>query len=302
MRRALVPAIFLTLIAGCGGGSGGSVSSNPDTSPTATVQLMPFQEPWTLARYRQMDIDDNAYAGAFYQAYSYANARVTVTYQTDPANGYFVGHIEGSGLKPNFAYQLKLAGKPVSGSRGWGAFGDDRASEAIGRAARWWNDSLQANSTDSDFNRLYDNAPANQRQTIYGYQFMGDVVTDAEGNVSANFDGSKALHITWQDKQNQHRDVDAGTFTIGSQTAPYYGYGQSVPVKNIKLWYEWQSGRSHAVRLPSGTYNVRFLITEESFHSGLTLGGQWRTVLANEDFSGGQPDTNAANDVVFRIR
>jgi hypothetical protein len=249
-----------------------------------------------------MDIDDNAYSTAFTQSFSYANAQVTVTYQTDPANGYFVGHIEGSGLKPNFAYQLKLAGKPVNGSRGWGSYGDDRSNEAIGRAARWWNDTNQSNCTDSDFSRLYDNAPANKRQTIYGYQFLGDVVTDAGGNVSANFDGSRALHITWQDKQNQHRDVNAGTFTIGSQTAPYYGYGQPMPLKDIKLWYEWQSGRSHTVRLQSGTYNVRFLITEESFHSAFTLGGLWHTVLANEDFSGGQPDTNPANDIRFTIR
>jgi fibronectin type 3 domain-containing protein len=45
-----------------------------------------------------------------------SHRNVTVTYQTKPNDRYFVGQIVAKNLKPNFAYQVKLVGKPVYGT------------------------------------------------------------------------------------------------------------------------------------------------------------------------------------------
>src|SRR5687767_3562502 len=82
-----------------------------------TVTFAPFKEPWASARDRFWDIADNQY-NAFVNAigtsgaYKYSNASVSLTYDPAPSVPYFVGRIQASGLKPNFAYQLKLTGKP----------------------------------------------------------------------------------------------------------------------------------------------------------------------------------------------
>jgi hypothetical protein len=268
-----------------------------------SLSLVPFTDPWPTAKQRWRDIDDQPYASQFRTDFKYTGSQVTLSYEPNPNKPYFVGHIEAHGLKPNFSYQLKLAGKPVNGSRGWGEKGDDRSNTAIGFATRWWNDTLEQNTTDEGFNENKALAPADQ-QTIYGYDYMGEFVTDASGNASVDFTGAFAYHIVWQDKQDNHQDKVYGEFNIGSTAAPYYAYSQAVPEKTVKLWYEWETGRSHDVTLPAGVYHARFLLTEETFHAfDPEDGGQWPTVLASEDFdSSGKPDSSTANDIVFTIK
>ncbi|HEX8833035.1 MAG TPA: hypothetical protein VF719_02480 [Abditibacteriaceae bacterium] len=294
-----------------GPGCGGSGGSGPTTPPSGfnspiSLTMIPFRDPWTAARQRMWDIDDRPLETFIRNGFSYNVASVSLTYDAAPSVPYFVGKIRARGLKPNFCYQLKLAGKPRDGIRGWKSFGDDAANERIGRAARWWCDTQQRNETDEHFDELYKNVAPAQRHSIYGYQYLGFFVTDAAGNADIAFNGAASYHVTWQDKQDTYQHVDAGTFAIGT-SSPFYGYGKSVPTANIKLWYELEPGRAQPVRLPAGRYNCRLLITEESFHNQFggtddPNGGFWLTVLASEDFSGGQPDTSAANDVVFTIK
>ena len=88
----------------------------------------------------------------------------------------------------------------------------------------------------------------------------------------------------------------------------------------MKLWYEYEyrwtpdfrktDGRSH---LPSGKYNCRFLITEESFHEqAMATGGMWATVLGTEGYTEVQDsvtkvwkvtdhDRDPSNDIAFSI-
>ncbi|MBC6436097.1 hypothetical protein FM036_44755 [Nostoc sp. HG1] len=98
------------------------------------------------------------------------------------------------------------------------------------------------------------------------------------------------------------------TFIPDTQTQ--YGYDQVVPSSSVTLYYENEPGRTQPITLPAGTYNCRFLITEESFHNPVNStpeGGYWKTVLASEDLlydAAGNiigHDTNTANDVVFTI-
>ncbi|RYX85926.1 hypothetical protein EON83_03995 [bacterium] len=335
----------------------------------ASVRFVPYNDTWASASERWWDIgskrinnQDNANHFNDWLIEGQPNGKfdylarannVVLTYQRAPEVPYFVGHISARGLKPNFAYQLKLAGKPVIGPRGAGTDqsyvlatnktrsgtpdvhlvngangqpspinGDDWANQQLGYAGRWWNDSNASGNTNAITDAVY---ASNTTDTIYGYQFIGDFVTDANGNAEADIKGDRSYHITWQDWQSGAKDVFFGSFRInGSMTSSqppyYYGYGSYAPatgdtlhgqngLSSIGLWYELEPGRPDPVILPAGTYHCRMLITEETFHNlygdtASPLGGKWKTVMATEDhnISSGAADTNANNDIVFTIR
>ena len=286
---------------------------------TATVALQGVGDTWSLAAPRWRDIGNNAYSSAFRASFSYAAARVTVTYGTAPSDGVFAAHVEAHGLKPNFAYQLKLAGKPTSGNRGWGRAlsfveassqfpdaqprahpvagtavgGDDWANLQLGYAGRWWDDTSAPalNLNDAYFRA---NSPTH---TVYGYLFMGDFLTDADGNASANLRGDRSFHITWQNNQSGAKDVFVGNFALAaSPSTP--AYDAPLAATSARLWYESEAGRAQPVHLPRGTYHCRLLVTEEAFHgAGGNGGGQWQTVLASEDVG----DRMAGNDVIWAV-
>lgn len=310
-------------VAGCGGGSSGPVAK-PTPTPipttgTATVQLQTVSDSWPKAAPRWRDIGNNAYSNAFRSSFSYGTARVTISYQRAPDVPYFVGHISAQGLKPNFAYQLKLAGKPVGGPQGWGTArsfieassnqssatpvphliagtsvgGDDWTNQQLGYAGRWWDDTL-APSTNLDDAYFRSNYP---NHTVYGYLFLGDFVTDAQGNAETDVRGDRSLHITWQDAQSGAKNVPFNTFALAA-SASSYGYDAPLGTISQKLWYELEAGRTQPLRLARGTYHCRLLVTEEAFHTaGGEGGGVWQTVLATEQVA----DQNADNDLVFSV-
>ena len=134
-------------------------TAQPNPATSRTVGLIPFRDPWTAAQARYRDIDDNP-LNDFYvkswsnEAFKYSAGQVALTYDSAPAVPFFVGHIQARGLKPNFAYQLKLAGKPANGaakgSRGWGEYGDDLSNERLGKVGRWWCESWHSRETHFD--------------------------------------------------------------------------------------------------------------------------------------------------------
>jgi hypothetical protein len=300
----------------------------------AQVLLTPYKDPWPAAKPRYWDINNRPFADfiaeiggsdPFQYTAPSPNQYVQITYDRAPGVPYFVGHVEARGLKPNFAYQIKLVGKPTKGSRGWGAYGDDVANERLGYAGRWWCDSSHATQTnfdDSHFVNFYKNAPGNGNaaHNIYGYHFLGVFVTDEWGNADHDFDGYYSYHITWASWQGGAKQVFAGNFPVQSLTAPFYGYGSQVPTSNVGLWYEYEQNmnpsRSLTVTLPPGNYNCRMVLTEETFHnsSSNSVGGFWQTVLGSEDFAKDAnnnyltdangnliPDSDPLNDITFSV-
>lgn len=273
-----------------------------------TVHLAPYRDPWTMARPRWWDIAGRTFNDFIQHGFSYGRSQVELTYDADPANGQFTGHLVAAGLKPNFAYQLKLIGKPDGGRRGWGKWGDELGNVRLGSVARWWCDTCLKNVTDSHYKYYGPHGWSHQRHSIYGYAFLGTFVTSPLGAADVWFRGDRALHITWRSDQKGYKHVLLGDFTLQSDPRSNYGYGQPVPSRKVRLYYEWQEGRSHVLRFKPGAYNLRFVITEESFHnlfgtSTNSRGGYWMTVLANEDFdANGQPDTNPENDIRFTVK
>jgi hypothetical protein len=293
---------------------------------SASVDLVTYRDPWLASVVRQMDIAGFEYKGftSKTQSFAYEGGQVRLTYDKAPAVPYFVGRIAATGLKPNFAYQLKLMGKPERGSRGWGGLGDDWANEQLGKVGRWWTDdnqSGQTNFSDTTYDQYYKYAPTGSQTSIYGYLYMGVFVTDSKGNASIDFTGKSSYHITWAGWQNtnlkhveDYRSSTLGGFPVrgyltSSIPTIYYAYGSSAPSTSIRLFYEYEAGRpQNNVQLPVGKYRCRLLLTEESFHSNhLAYGGNWKSVLVSEDYQYGSDgaflgaDAESSNDVVFTI-
>lgn len=338
---AVAGVLAAWLLAGSQAASGQTIPRAVAPSPTVnsatakSVTFIPFQDPWAPAKERWYDSSNavekrfNAFLNGT-QEFNYNSAytntqqatQVTLTFDTAPSVAYFVGRIEARGLKPNFTYQLKLVGKPIKGTRGWGASGDDVANERLGYAGRWWCDSYHSTTTnfdDSHYINYYKNAPGNGNPVhdVYGYLFAGVFVTDSKGDASMDFTGKNSYHITWADWQSGTKNVEeylspfkiAGNM-LSSDPTIYYGYGSTAPITSTRLYYEYEgNGRpKDNVILAPGTYKARFVLTEESFHnsSGNPEGGYWKTVLGSEDYNRDgigtlSPDTNEANDITFTI-
>jgi len=339
MRRLFLCFISFSLsgsalfLSGCGGGGGGlAVSATPTPRPTpvidptpspsatsASIALQSVADSWNKAAPRWRDIGNNLFSDAFRAGFSYQRGSVVLTYPRSPNTKTFSAHISARGLKPNFAYQLKLAGKPISGPQGWGTSrssisastngagatpvlhdvagtpvgGDDWTNQQLGYAGRWWDDT-DAPSTNLDDAYFRANYP---NHTVYGYLFLGDFITDATGSAEADVRADRSFHITWQDAQNGAKDVFFGDFSL-TPSATNTGYSAPLSATSQKLWYELEAGRAQPVALPNGTYHCRLLVTEEAFHTaGGTYGGVWQTVLATETTGDQNPD----NDIVFSI-
>lgn len=284
----------------------------------ATVALKPCKDAWSMAQERWWDIANTPYndwltEGKPNNRFSYTARQVTLTYDRAPRGTFFVGRIDATGLKPNFAYQIKLVGKPVRGKQGWGAYGDDVANERLGYAGRWWCDSEQLNVNDTHYQDYYKAPSAADRHTLYGYLFVSDFVTDASGDAHLDFAGDHSYHVTWSSWQGADTGLPVGVFIsqgrFDGKQNNYYGYGVRPRATMVKLFYEYEAGRFQPVVLPRGHYNCRMLLTEESFHNAFgevgtndPNGGFWKSVLATEELSAtGAPDTNPANDIVFTI-
>ena len=316
---------FVALSALFAAGDSSHADAVATTAPVfeQSITLQTYDDPWPKAAPRERDIANNIYSHTL-EPFPYSAAQVTLSYDREQRNAYFSGHISARGLKPNFAYQLKLAGKPIGGNRGTGRAtsfveasssapdatplvqivndengaptpinGDDWSNQQLGYAGRWWDNSAapSTNLNDAYFRRntLYN--------TVYGYIFMGVFVTDSQGNAEAEVSAARSYHITWQDGQRSAtKDVRAGTSLVQS-APPFYGYQRPIYPRKVALWYEYEKGRAHDVKLAPGVYHCRLLVTEEAFHTaGGLWGGVWKTVLATET-----NDENPSNDLTFVI-
>ena len=79
------------------------------------VTLIPLGDvtTWPDAPFRWRDVATNPYGLLYQDTYTYDDASVTVTFQPC-GERTFTGHLSATNLKPNFAYQMKLVGKPTS--------------------------------------------------------------------------------------------------------------------------------------------------------------------------------------------
>jgi len=264
----------------------------PTTAHGGTAALSAVD--WDAARQRWRDAATTPYDSGPIASYDYASATVVFEYLDHaPTAG---GRLTGNNLKPNFAYQLKLNGKP---DYFWGSAGSDLANERIGLAGRWWLNKVEKasgtvvggwNSTDAEYlawkaqgftDGVYD-------YVYEGYLLFAYVVTDAEGQVAQDLKVDSSFHVLWKTTQRAPGPNDSvpttHTFVVEG-ISDWYATSQPDEVRSI--YAEWEPTRAQpgALALPVGTYSVRLFLTEESFHesAGSPPSGSWATVMAHDD-------------------
>ena len=214
-----------------------------------TVRLSPVYG--DVANMRWRDVAGHPYDPAVQDpasGYDYAQARVTVTFVKHAVS--FQGHLSARGLKPNFAYQLKLNGKPNK---------DQWANDQLGTLGRWWTDS--------------------------GYLVFDYVVTNWKGNVEHDLDLASSYHVLWRVDQRSPTSFSTESSVPTSHPvrarASSEWYDANYPRERRQIFAQSEHGEypPGTVVLPAGPYNVSFFLTEESFHEE----GLWATVMASDD-------------------
>jgi hypothetical protein len=259
-----------------------------------------------------MDIANTYYSEAFQTGPVYVPDAVTAEVAVlDGPDGVPRPGIlfDGAGLKPNFAYQVKLEGKPSY----FYPDGNDWANEQIGYAGRWWLTVINLrtgdvidewNSSDSEYEywkvRNFKDARKKRLYVFQGYLLFGFFVTDpagtivdGEGNPGAAVMVDSSLHVLWKESQRLPQANDTASVDhLVRAAADLYAYDRVIPETVESVYGEWEPTRPvpGQLVLPDGEYTLRLVITEESFHNDLgdgadPLGGFWQTVLAADSLS-----------------
>jgi hypothetical protein len=232
----------------------------------------------TDGNFRYKDIGGQPYALSFANTYSYTTAHVVISFDT-PGVNWLEGKVTATGLKPNFAYQIKLVGNPSKGS-GSGLTYDDATNEIIGYMGRWWRIRPNpANSNDTDYNSHKDDPT----YAFEGYVLIAFFITDDRGNADVRFAGRNSFHVLWRTDQRQAAANDGPpvAWTVPA-TAGNSFYDTSVAARNYELYGEWEPTRAlpGTLEMPQWRYVARVFLTEESFHDSGTYAGQWAVAMA----------------------
>jgi len=234
---------------------------------------------WPDAPYRWIDIADFHYADDYQDFFNYGQPVVTLSFCDISTT--FDGTLTASGLKPNFAYQVKLVGKPTGL---WGAGGDDWANEKIGYAGRWWRSRPDpGNADDADYAAHKDDPGY-----IYeGYLVFDFMVTNEHGGAGVTLSADSSFHVLWATHDSTGDGTGHRNPEPNDSAVRYYDFVASPAVTanaydvdhgsgHVGIYAQWESGRAlpGELVLPEGVYRCRFVLTEESFHQS-GLDGGW---------------------------
>lgn len=229
---------------------------------------------WPDTDYRWMDIADNVYRISYRDPesttyFTYNQPNVTLTYN-DTSNT-FSGILTATGLKPNFAYQMKLVGLP--GTYDW-------ANEQIGYAGRWWRQEPNPNNTDDSDYKAHNDDP---NYVFQGYLLFDFFVTDEQGDATVNFSADSSYHVLWKTSQRTWTSSDGPITTTIFDPSIGTFYDTDYPQATVDIYAEWEPGRalSGELVLTPGEYDCQFILTEESFHQS-GLGGYWASAIGGD--------------------
>lgn len=187
------------------------------------------------------------------------------------------------GLKPNFAYQLKLVGRPIKSS---GASGDDATNEKLGFTGRWWF--KQVNDTTDEIYRACKDEPDFVAQ---GYLIFDCFITDRFGNATVDFAAADSGHVLWRlgnlqlpgSALPQPKDTRPCYRHVVAQQRTGFGYDRNFPPRWSGVWMEIERKTAGATVRPLGDYFCRLLLTEESFPESGNGAGLWASALGVEE-------------------
>lgn len=257
--------------------------------------------PWDITAepqidYRWLDIADQAYNPTYRASYTYDLAEVNLSYNVHDL--LFCGVLNGLGLKPNFAYQLKLVGNPGT---------DD--NERIGLAGRWWQEEWDGTAwvNGTNLNNKGDGSSPNPNDEVYfsnkdiphstsptgylykytGYLLFDYIVTDEDGEIDHSFCVDSSYHVIWKTSQRTWTPDDGGilptTFDADDSSAYLDSGGNDFPLQTVEIFGEWERLPVGGITLAPGDYQVQFVLTEESFHgSGGAYAGSWAEAVSQQ--------------------
>jgi hypothetical protein len=252
---------------------------------------------WPGTPYRWKDIADHIYAHSYQDTFIYERPKVTVAF--DAYGQTFQGTLRGYGLKPNFAYQMKLVGKPTGL---WAEEADDQANEYIGYQGRWWREQPNpGNTDDADYEAHKDDST----YIFVGYLLFDYFVSDEYGHAEKNFQLNSSYHVLWNTVLNS-RPPGPNDSPITDHTVRSSGYHPAYDTAHapaqVGLYAEWEPGRAlpGEVILPAWMYRLQFILTEESFHQS-GIGGTWAGAMGCDTVSFSIPDS-ALTPAILSIR
>jgi hypothetical protein len=243
--------------------------------------------------YRWLDVANQPYSEIFRNSYNYTQADVEITFEI--VSNSFQGTLTAVDLKPNFAYQLKLAGNPDI---------DAATNELIGLTGRWWQEewdgtewtngqnlnnkgdgSSPSPNDDTYFARRDipdDTSPTGLHYRYTGYLVFDYFITDEDGNATFEFEANSSFHVLWKTTQRTWTTSDGPikttTFDVNPLLSTAYDldYGETT----ISVFGEWERLPVRGIFLQAGDYVAEIVLTEESFHgSGGSLAGNWAAAM-----------------------
>jgi len=247
--------------------------------------------------YRWMDVANQLYSQGYQDNYDYTGASVTIDFYDGARTLH--GHLAATDLKPNFAYQLKIVGKPED-------YPDP--NERIGFTGRWWQevwdsdasawtgggnlnskgDGSFPNPNDETYMDRRDDAdpssPTGLKYRYTAYLVFDYFITDASGDATFDFEATSSYHVLWKTSQEAPGAGDgptkARTFEV-TLPDPAGAYDTAYAETAEEIFGEWERLPAGDVKLDPGTYTADFLLTEESFHGGGLAGG-WASAMGAE--------------------
>lgn len=225
---------------------------------------------------RWADIAGNFYSEDFAANFSYAtppdashgHTGSGVRIRIEPVATTLRGRLEARGLKPNFAYQIKLRGRYADDPRGF---------ENIGYTGRWRLPGRGTNYTDQDYARY------EPKEEVEAYVLFDFFVTDPRGNAVREFALDSSLHVLWNAARQGGNVPAAHVWPAIIDARSEKNYVRPKDGVSVELlWTERERVRykeaSNGIRLPPHKYKAELVLTEESFHSKDNDGGFWATV------------------------
>lgn len=244
------------------------------------VTLIPLGDvtTWPDAPFRWRDVATNPYGLLYQDTYNYDDASVTVTFQPC-GERTFTGHLSAANLKPNFAYQMKLLGKPTAL---WGEDGDDVTNERVGYAGRWWRvQPNPGNSNDEDYEQHHDDPD----YIFEGYLLFDHFTTGRFGNAEIDFALDSSFHVLWWELQRAPQTCDGPVdYTDVEGYAVDPAYDDDIAPVTVGVYAEeerWPPVCYGEAELPLGEYNCRIILTEETFHQTGPADYGWVMVNGN---------------------
>jgi mannan endo-1,4-beta-mannosidase len=229
------------------------------------------------ADFRYKDIAQTTYAESYARTYLYRDAGVSVTFDNS-CYGNLTGHLSATGLKPNFAYQVKLTGKPEAL---WGAGGDDPSNERIGYAGRWWEVSPNPGNRDDAYYEAHQNDPG---YVFQGYLVFDFFLTDGSGAAELDFTTDGSYHVLWWVGQRAAGSCDSPPkwATVGADPASP-AYDVSAGPTDVGVYAEIERLCAGETQLAPGFYRCGLGLAEESFHQSGPNEGTWAAAMTSND-------------------